>query len=198
MVGIAELMRLPRWGTRVSPQEDRGLVVATVHAEHAEHVWRSLQRLGIREPDLEDLLQEVFVVVHKRLHTFDWSCSMQAWLFGICKHVARSHRRRAYLRRETTLMTPPESSSEGVSPNPEEAFEAREEGEELSALLQELDSDKRVVLVMFEIEELSCEAIAETLGIPVGTVYSRLHAARKAFERALSRRNASAARRGGR
>lgn len=186
------------WGARGSPPSavERPRDVVAVHAEYADFVFRSLQRLGVRPPDLDDLRQEVFVVVHKRLHTFDTGGSMQAWLFGICKNIAARHRKRAYVRRETTAIPLPETSSEEAAPTPEESLATKQARAELEELLDELDLDKRAVLVMFEIDEMGCEEIAEMLGVPVGTVHSRLHAARKAFEKALARRQARLSREG--
>lgn len=172
------------------------LDVVAVHAEYANFVFRSLQRIGVRPPDLDDLRQEVFVVVHKRLHTFDTGGSMQAWLFGICKNIVARHRQRAYVRRETTAIPLPETSSEGTEPTPEESLAAKQARAELEELLDELDLDERAVLVMFEIDEMGCEEIAEVLGVPKGTVHSRRHAARKAFEKALARRQARLSREG--
>src|SRR4029079_6330881 len=66
--------------------------VTRIYQANADFVWRSLQRLGIRDPDLDDVLQEVFVVVHQRLHTFDGSAKMTTWLFAICLRVASASR----------------------------------------------------------------------------------------------------------
>ena len=76
------------------------LDLLAVHAAQADFLWRSLQRLGVRSADLEDVFQEVFIVVHKRLHTFDGSSALTTWLFGVCLRVAAAHRRRAWFRRE--------------------------------------------------------------------------------------------------
>jgi RNA polymerase sigma-70 factor (ECF subfamily) len=167
------------------------LDVTRVHDENADFVWLSLQRLGVREADLEDMLQEVFVVVHRNLRTFDGSSKMTTWLFGICLRVATAYRRRAHRRHEDLVDEVPEASS-GTSP--EEDAEAKQARAELDRVLDELDVDKRAVFVMFEIDELPCDEIASILGVPVGTVYSRLHAARQSFEKAVARRRA----RGGR
>ncbi|TKC99793.1 RNA polymerase sigma factor [Polyangium fumosum] len=198
MDGVFRMIRLFPWAARGSPPSavERPLDVVAVHAEYADFVFRSLQRLGVRPPDLDDLRQEVFLVVHKRLHTFDTGSPMQAWLFGICKNIVARHRQRAYVRRETTAIPVPETSSEGVLPSPEESLATKQARAELEELLDELDLDKRAVLVMFEIDELGCEEIAEELGVPVGTVHSRLHKARKAFEKALVRRQARLSRGG--
>ncbi|MDC0746106.1 RNA polymerase sigma factor [Polyangium mundeleinium] len=192
MDGVFRMFRWFPWAARGGAPSavEHPLDVVAVHAEYADFVFRSLQRLGVRPPDLDDLRQEVFIVVHKRLHTFDTGGSMQAWLFGICKNIVARHRQRAYVRRETTAIPLPETSSEGVQPSPEENLATKQARAELTELLNELELERCAVLVMFEIEQKGCEDIAKELGVPVGTVHSRLHAARKEFEKALARREA--------
>ena len=167
--------------------EARALSVSSVHEKYADFVWKSLHRLGVQEADREDLLQEVFVIVHQRLHTFRQEEPMAPWLFGICRNVASSHRRSAYRRRETPCDTPPETDMDHTGRSPEDAVRVKEARRTLAALLEGLDLDRRAVFVMFEIEEMSLNEIAAILGIPVGTVSSRLYAARKAFNKALAR-----------
>jgi RNA polymerase sigma-70 factor (ECF subfamily) len=174
---------------RATPDE-APLDVASIHAAHADFVWASLQRMGVRDADLDDLMQEVFVIVHRKLHTFDGTSRVTTWLFGIAMRVAAAHRRLAYNRRERASANPPDARVTDPRDGPEGAAEAAEARAELTEILDSLDLEKRVVFVMFEIEELDCDHIATTLGIPVGTVYSRLHAARKDFQAALARRNA--------
>jgi RNA polymerase sigma-70 factor (ECF subfamily) len=169
------------------------LDVARLHAEHASFVWATLQRLGVRDADLEDMLQEVFVVVHKRLHTYDPSARATAWLFGIAVRVAAGYRRRAYRRHEQTVDPFPEPSCEGTGP--EASASVLQARRRLEAILDELDLEKRALFVMFEIDELPCEDIAATFGVPVGTIHSRLHAARQAFAKILARHQARDARR---
>jgi RNA polymerase sigma-70 factor (ECF subfamily) len=161
-----------------------------VYAEHADFVFASLQRFGIRDNDLEDLLQEVFVVVHRKLHTFDGSSRMTTWLYAISLRVAAAHRRRAHVRREQSVDPVPEPSGSHTSGDPEAALQRGQARRQLEAILDELDLDKRAVFVMFEIDELSCDEIAVVVGAPVGTVYSRLHAARAAFREAVARHRA--------
>lgn len=163
------------------------LTVSSVHERYADLVWKSLHRLGVGAADREDLLQEVFLVVHQRLHTFRPEEAIGPWLFGICRNVASAHRRRAYLRRETLHESVPEPSSEHLERDPEEAARFEEAQRTLAVILDGMDLDRRVVFVMFEIEEMTLNEIAACLGIPSGTVSSRLYAARKAFEKALAR-----------
>jgi RNA polymerase sigma-70 factor (ECF subfamily) len=156
--------------------------LTSVHLSHADFVWRTLQRMGVRQSDLEDALQDVFIVVHRKLHTFDRSSSLSTWLFAICLRVAAAHRRRAYTRRESPVAEP----ELGIDPtaDPERSAIERENQRRLVRLLDKLDLAKRAVFVMFEIEGLSALEISDMIGIPVGTVYSRLSAARAAFKKA--------------
>jgi RNA polymerase sigma-70 factor (ECF subfamily) len=183
-----------RLGDREAVRPD----IHAIHEEHADFVWRTLQRMGVRDADVEDQLQEVFVVVHRRLGTFDGSSRMTTWLFGICMRVASAYRRRAHRRHEEVVADVPERSASSDA-GPEGEAMAREARERLVQVLDMMDLDKRVVFVMFELEEIPCEKIAEILGVPVGTVHSRLHAARQSFQVALKRftaRDASLAARG--
>lgn len=179
---------LPKLMSQPSPAP--ALTLSAVYTAHADFVWASLQRLGVRPNDLDDVFQEVFVIVHQRLHTFDYSSKVTTWLFGVCLRTASDYRRRAYRRREAPGDAPVEEPERVESRTPEDAAVHREARQTLDELLDALDLERRVVFVMFEVEELSCDEIAAQVGIPVGTVYSRLHAARKQFEKALARRNA--------
>ena len=163
------------------------LDASEVYSAHADFVWATLQRLGVRPPDLDDVLQEVFVVVHQRLHTFDHSSKVTTWLFGICLRTASDYRRRAWRRREQVGDVPVEEPLHTDASTPEDAAVRRQSQARLDRVLDELDLEKRVVFVMFEVEELSCDEIAAVVGVPVGTVHSRLHGARKQFEKAVGR-----------
>ena len=162
--------------------------VSSVHEQYADFVWDALRRLGVGEADREDLRQDVFIIVHERLATFRREEPLPPWLFGICRNVASVHRRRAYVRRETPCEHVPEIATECESRNPEEVARRRETERTLAAILEGLDLDKRAVLIMFEIREMSLREIAAALGVPAGTVSSRLYAARRAFGDALDRR----------
>ncbi len=157
----------------------------------AEFLWLTLQRLGVRPADCKDVMQDVLMVVHRKLHTYDGRAPLRAWLYGICVGEASNHRRRAWVRRERPF-EPSDSvidthADRTNDMDPERALVARQQQARFDAMLDELDPEKRAVLVMYEVEELSCEQIAATHGIPVGTVHSRLHAARKAFRAVLAR-----------
>ena len=171
-------------------ESHRGLNAAEVYSAHADFVWASLQRLGVRPHDLDDVLQEVFMIVHQRLHTFDHSSKVTTWLFGICLRAASDYRRRAWRRREQVGDAPIEEPEGSHGVTPEDDAAGRQARERLDRILDEIDVEKRAVFVMFEVEEMSCDEIAAIVGVPVGTVYSRLHKARQQFEKALARQKA--------
>ena len=164
------------------------LDVTQIHEDYADFVWASLQRLGVHRQDLEDQLQEVFVVVHRKLSTFDHSARLSTWLFGICLRVAAADRRRAHRRREVLTLEPAQRSNLGGSEaDPERALLHREAALRLEHALSTLALERRAVFVMFEIEGIPAAAIGEMLGIPVGTVHSRLFTARTEFDQAVRR-----------
>jgi RNA polymerase sigma-70 factor (ECF subfamily) len=165
----------------VAPAE---LDVREVYERHADFVWRSLQHLGVRPADLEDLGQEVFVVVHRRLGSFDGRSKLTTWLFGICLHLVQRQRRRAYLRFEFLHAEPPERADLAT---PEAHYEEAESRRRLEQLLAKLSPERRATFVLFEVEGMSCEEIAELTAVPIGTVYSRLHLARQQVKKAALR-----------
>ncbi len=167
------------------------LTVAEVHARHGEFVWKVLYRMGVRAPHLEDVYQEVFLVVHRRLDSYAGQCALTTWLFEVCFRVAAGYRRRAHFRREQLVADAAlVSHAPATTSTPEREVQKRQAADRLQGLLGTLNLEQRAVFTMFELEGLSCDQIGEHVGVPVGTVYSRLHRARKAFTRALERQRA--------
>jgi RNA polymerase sigma-70 factor (ECF subfamily) len=159
---------------------------AAVFREHAPYVWRVMRRLGVREADAEDLCQEVFVVVHRRLGEFEGRSSLRTWIYGIAFRVASYHLRRAHVRREQ----PTEELPEERRSAPQIAEVEREQARAMLDLaLRELDEDKRAVFVLYEIEGLEMKDVAEVVGCPLQTAYSRLHAARKRVTEIIKKRS---------
>jgi RNA polymerase sigma-70 factor, ECF subfamily len=175
------------WSTGQLAEPEILLDVTWLHDEYADFVWRSLQRLGVPQRNLEDALQDVFVVVHRRLSSFDSTAKMSTWLFGICLRVAAAHRRRACIRYERGSLGLDTHPDHGLLANPEQSAMRREAKRRVELVLETMAMERRAVFVMFEIEGMPAGAIAEVLGIPVGTVYSRLHKARAEFGDAIAR-----------
>ena len=157
---------------------------ARVFREHAAYVWRVLRRLGVHESDVEDVCQEVFLVVHKKLGTFEGRSTLRTWVYGICVRAASDYRKRSFRRKETVTEAPPEVVS-ASDPHGEAA--GRQARLLLDRIVGELDDDKRAVFVLYEIEELSMNEVAAAVGCPLQTAYSRLHAARAIVEKAAAR-----------
>lgn len=163
-----------------------------VYAEHFELVWRSVRRLGVPEASVDDAVQDVFVVVHRQLATFEGRSSLRSWLFGIVRWVVKDHRRRARRKEQGHEELPAGGLPDPEAATPAEAMARAQAVETLYALLGALADDKREVLVMAELEQMSAPEIAGALGINVNTVYSRLRAARGAFNEAVARHQARA------
>jgi RNA polymerase sigma-70 factor (ECF subfamily) len=157
-----------------------------IYQEYFDFVWRSLRRLGVPEAALDDASQEVFLVVYRRRGDFEGRSSVKTWLFGIAAHVARRQARTARRHPAEELPDPAPASPGARSPQDEAA--RREDVQLLYAILDDLDHDRRAVFVMAELDQLTAPEIAEALGVPLNTVYSRLRTARHEFEASLKRR----------
>jgi RNA polymerase sigma-70 factor (ECF subfamily) len=158
-----------------------------MYEAHVDFVWRNLRRLGVGLTEADDRAQEVFVIAHRRFDQFeDRGHGPRAWLFQIVLRIAsdaRRHRRRH-----------PEDPDGGVAESresiePEQTIELarREAVNRLDQALSMIDVARRAVLVLHEIEEMTAPEIAQILGIPLNTVYSRLRVARTELEEALAR-----------
>jgi RNA polymerase sigma-70 factor (ECF subfamily) len=164
---------------------------ASVYEEHFTFVWTSARRLGVPEAFVEDAVQEVFVIVHRRLDEFEGRSSMKTWLFGILRNVTREVRRS--IRRKSPHHARPDARVDphdlvaAAEDRPDQLAERSDDNRVLHALLDRLDDDKREVFVLAELEQFSAPEIAEALGTNVNTVYSRLRHARHEFAEAAAR-----------
>lgn len=163
----------------------KSLSLEEIYREHAAFLWRTLRRLGVREADLPDVTQEVFLAVHRHLHAYDGEiASMRTWLVGFARRAASDHRRRAHVRREAMDAILPEGR---VEPIQDQDLELRQRRALLDQALEALDEDKRVAFVLHELEEMQLAEIAAAMGTPLQTVYSRLQAARAQVEATIRR-----------
>jgi RNA polymerase sigma-70 factor (ECF subfamily) len=165
---------------------ERALCFSQVYDEHFSFVWRMARRLGIPDASVDDAVQDVFVTLHRRLAEYDGRASVRSWLFGILSLVARDYRRR-YRRKVAPCVPPPADSGGDVSlastsPDPGALAETAEKVALLKRLLDELDDPKREILVLSYLEQMTVPEIAELLSINLNTAYSRLRAAKQAFE----------------
>jgi RNA polymerase sigma-70 factor (ECF subfamily) len=151
----------------------------------SSYVYHTLRRLGVREGDLEDVTHEVFVVVHRCLSEYDPRRSLRPWLFGIAFRAASDHRRLARHRRE--VAGAPDDEPVDGAPLADEWI-AREQDRRLCLqALDDLELDRRAVLVLHDIDGQTMPEIARTLAIPLNTAYSRLRLAREQLKAAVRR-----------
>jgi RNA polymerase sigma-70 factor (ECF subfamily) len=172
----------PRIAEPAQPEQTGALGFEQVYDQYFDFVWANLRRLGIPSAHLDDAVQELFIVVHRRLGEFAGRSSMKTWLAGIAWRIASEHRRHESRKGGGTPL--PDTL---VAPgrDPLGAAMHAESVRQLDALLNELDEDKRVVFVLAELEQMSVPEIAQALDVNMNTVYSRLRAARMIFDDVL-------------
>jgi RNA polymerase sigma-70 factor (ECF subfamily) len=158
-----------------------------------DYVWHALRRLGVRDADLEDLVHETFLRVHAQQATYDPARPLRPWLFAFAVRVASEFRRLSRNRFEVPGLpdAPPDPA-----PSAEELVSRSQERDLVTAALESVDFERRAVFVAVEIHEHSGPEVAEALGIPLNTVYSRLRLARDEFTAAIRRQQARSRGRG--
>jgi RNA polymerase sigma-70 factor (ECF subfamily) len=164
-----------------------------IYEDHFPFVWRSARRLGTPPGDVDDVVQEIFVVAHRRLGEFEGRSSIKTWLFGIVLNVVRAHRRGLRARHPHTLAVAPYADPAALidtTDGPHELATRAEAARLIDRLLEALDDDKRAVFVLFELEQMTAPEIAAVLEIPLNTVYSRLRLGRQEFADAAARHRA--------
>jgi RNA polymerase sigma-70 factor (ECF subfamily) len=183
----------PRDAARIGLPERTSASFEAVYREHFRFVWRSVRRLGTDGFFVDDVVQEIFLVVHRRLAEFEARSSMKTWLYGIVRRVVADHRRT--LRRKPAFGGAPLSTDvhglgDASVQGPDASAEQAEQVRLLHRLLGELDDDKREAFILAEFEGMTMAEIAEALDVNPNTLSSRLRAARREFEGALERASA--------
>lgn len=174
-----DLRAAPAGAAPARPAALEGLV-----REHFAFVWRSLRRLGVPVGDADDAAQQVFLTTAGKLACIRPGCE-RAFLFGVALRTAQRWRRTTARRRETAddLLDTQRDSS----PGPDELCDRERARRLLDTILDEMSPELRDVFVSYELEELTMAEIAEALGIPAGTVASRLRRARAHFSERVAR-----------
>lgn len=158
-----------------------------IFEEHAAAVYRTLRYLGVAEADLMDASQEVFLVVDRRRGEFEGRASLSTWIHEICIRVALSARRRRRRRHEELVPEPPETT---IDADQDVRIEQQDRHGLLARLLDGLDEAQREIIVLHEIERLPMREVAEIVGCPLQTAYSRRNAGlEKMRDRLGSRRS---------
>jgi RNA polymerase sigma-70 factor (ECF subfamily) len=169
-----------------TPGSDSVPCFEQLYGEHFAFVWRNVQRLGLCGPEVDDAVQEVFMVVHRRLADFEPRTSVRAWIFGILTRIVRTHRR-TRVRKQPPSCDVTDTLVDASCLGPEEQLERTRAARALEAILRTLTEDQCEVFVLVELEGMSGPEIADALNISVNTVYSRLRSAREHFQRGVDR-----------
>jgi RNA polymerase sigma-70 factor, ECF subfamily len=161
---------------------DHAATVRDFFHSYARFVWRTARYLGVSESELDDVTQEVFTVIHRRIGDFESRSSPRTWIYGICLRVVSAYRRRAFRRHEQLYEKTPEQI---YRETPESNYKQQQARELLQFALDQIDAEKRAVFVLYELEQLKMEEVATIVGCRRKTAYSRLYAARKDVLRIL-------------
>jgi RNA polymerase sigma-70 factor (ECF subfamily) len=169
------------------------MTLAEIYAAHFDFVWRNAARLGVPPHAVDDAVQDVFLVAHRRLSEFEGRSSMRTWLFGILRRVARDHRPKR--RERVTDPAQLDDLAGQVAARQIESLAERQAAELVRSMLAELDDDKRDAFILVDMEHMSVPEAAEALNANLNTVYARIRAARAELSKSLARRQAEARRR---
>lgn len=177
--------------SRVSDREGAERIGAeALFRAHAPYVAGFVRRLGAPQNEVEDLVQEVFIVAHKKGGYVPGPARPQTWLSAIAIRLVRGRRRSLARNREDAAFESVEGAAT-TDKSPSEVLEIRESLDRVQAALDTLDVDARATFILFEIDDVGCDVIATLMEVPVGTVYSRLHHARKKFMKAYENQGES-------
>lgn len=169
---------------------ENALDAGTLFRRHGSFVANFLARLGVARSELDDVVQDVFMIAHRRGGFLPGAAKPTTWLADIAMKV-NANRRRSQRRAKVRADGEAVERARDDRASPADVAEHRQSVDRVQRALESLDEERRAVFVLFEMEGESCESIAAGLGIPVGTVYSRLHHARKKFRKAHTRLSAA-------
>ena len=149
-------------------------------------VWRNVRRLGVADSAVDDVVQDVLLVVHRRFAEFEWRSSLETWLFGILLRIVSKHRRS--LRRRTEHEPLDERLGQALATGDlVRDLEHRDAARLLQRLLDSLSDEKRAMVVAVEVEQMTIPEAAEALGIPITTAQTRLRTGRRELAQAVTR-----------
>lgn len=184
----------PFAATGVDARPADGSDIERIYAEHVRYVWRCLRALGVRDAALDDAVHDVFLVVQQKLAQFDGQAAVTTWLYAIALRIAR--RARATARKDAWRFATGEGDDTLPEPvtahavstdHPERALERGERLSLARRALERLDDDKREAFVLSQVEQRSAPEIVAITGLPLNTVYSRVRAAKAAFQAEVAR-----------
>jgi RNA polymerase sigma-70 factor (ECF subfamily) len=162
-----------------------------IYRQYFDFVWNGARSLGVGRDTIDDVVQEVFIVIHARIHTLREPSALRSWIYGIVRRTAFASLRVQRSRHTSVVDFTDDNTSAASLFTPSDVADQSDRAKLLWHLLEKLDESKREVFVMAEISEMTIPEIAQALEVPLGTASTRLRAARKAFEGALARYKAN-------
>jgi RNA polymerase sigma-70 factor, ECF subfamily len=172
-------LRLVRSGAPApSPESD----CLDLYDRELDYLFATLQRFGARATEMDDLLQEIFIVLHRQWPTLDTTRSLRPWLFGVTFRVIRAHR-----RRQTRELRRQEPLEEAEAPPPDVELEDQESMALLLSGLERIPPARREVVTMHDLDGLEIAEIARRLSMTKIGVYTRLYKGRKELAAAVRR-----------
>jgi RNA polymerase sigma-70 factor (ECF subfamily) len=181
----------PASGLRAEPLPDESNF-PTLYEEYFPLVWRTARRMGVPAASLDDVCQEVFLAIHRRLPYFTGRSSVRTWIFGFVLNIVqvhhRSQRRKSVSHRAVGELLDPDTLTDNGQASADERMRSAEAVRMARQALEEIPAEKRAVFVMAELEGLTAGEIARGLDINVNTVYARLRSARRHFQRLVRRK----------
>lgn len=162
--------------TEIQESSPLGPAFSSLFEAEFGYVCRALRRLGVREADLKDVAQELFVAVHGKLAAYDPARPIRPWLFSFAVRYASNYRRLARNREHI------QGDDARLGASAHSSIEARDL---VLRALESLDFGQRTAIVMHDFEGFAAPEIADTLKIPVNTVYSRIRLGRAGFRKAV-------------
>ncbi len=156
-----------------------------VYEKWFDEVSKWLRALGAHEADRDDLVQEVFIIVHRRYKYFDGE-NLAGWLYQITRHKVRDFKRRRWVRHVLLMGNLHEDQTDAKCTSPLESLETREKRDLLLKLLASLNENERAALLLFEVEGYSGQQIADLQSVPLNTVWARIFKARQRLKLRLA------------
>jgi RNA polymerase sigma-70 factor (ECF subfamily) len=164
----------------VAPRPSPSTACLEAFERELDYVFWTLRRLGARPPDLEDLLQDIFAVLHRNWPTLDTSRPLRPWLFTVAFRLLRTYRRRQFRETLRDGLDLPDGG-----PDPEGCLQDRQSLTLLFTALERVPEPRRSVLVLHELDGVEVVEIAQRLSITTFGVYARLRKGRKELASAV-------------
>ena len=165
--------------------DENAIDIGQAYQAHASFIARVIEKLTGSGSHVDDILQETFIIAYKKRHQFEGRSAIRTWLYGIAKNLCMHHKRglARFLNFIEKLQTIPNQDSQ----SPQKELEVSRQLQLAESIITGMTFKQREVFVLYELEEMEGPEIAELLGIPLGTVWTRLHKARQIFQARLEK-----------